>query len=138
VDVTPEGEVPDLSHEGIIDLPDDGTVTDLATGQVMNFADRGDLILPEDVGFDDFEEEDEVVADPTEYLSARHEVVDGVQDLGPDVETRNGGLVIVRVVEDIGPVYYGKNIIEMKRGRRYQVTQDIYDWLLSKKAVLGQ
>jgi hypothetical protein len=54
--------------------------------------------------------------------------VDGVEDLGVE-EITEDQKAIVRVTDDIGPIYYGNELIEMKKGRRYRVPVHIRKYL---------
>lgn len=57
----------------------------------------------------------------------------GVQTVEPDAETFQ-----VAVTEDIGPVFYGASIIEMKKGHLYNVQTPVYEYLWSRGKLVGQ
>jgi hypothetical protein len=66
---------------------------------------------------------------------AEHQGIEdlGVQTIEPDADTWD-----VAVTEDIGPVFYGMKSIEMKKGRLYRVTADVYEYLFSRGKLVGQ
>lgn len=60
-----------------------------------------------------------------------------VQQL-PDVEEVDTGYRIVRVNQDIGPVYYGSDtVIQFEKNKRYRVPTYIYDWLAVRDLIWG-
>jgi hypothetical protein len=63
------------------------------------------------------------------FMSEDAVVVDEIQDLGVVVVDPEQSDYIVRVVVDVGPVFYGQERIEMKRGHRYRVPPHIYQYL---------
>jgi hypothetical protein len=63
------------------------------------------------------------------FMSEDAVVVDEIQDLGVVVVDPEQADYIVRVIVDVGPVFYGQERIEMKRGHRYRVPPHIYDYL---------
>lgn len=64
--------------------------------------------------------------------------VPDVEDLGVQIVTPDQNVTQVAVTEDIGPVYYGARIIEMYKGRLYNVTDDVYEYLYARKKLVGQ
>lgn len=65
-------------------------------------------------------------------------VHEGIEDMGVQVIEPDADTWDVAVTEDIGPVYYGMKQIEMKKGRLYKVTADVYEYLYSRGKLVGQ
>lgn len=92
-----------------------------------------DIVDEDDVTFEDDElpsDDGNKVTRTANFMGGEPEEVDAVEDLGieviqdPDAET-----VVVRVTDDIGPVMYGRDMIELKKGRKYRVAHHIYEYL---------
>lgn len=61
-----------------------------------------------------------------------------VLDKGIEVADAQPTSNIVRVVEDIGPIFLGrKRPIELKKGVAYRVDDDIYDYLQNRNMIYG-
>jgi hypothetical protein len=71
------------------------------------------------------------------FMNDNPEIVDEIEDLGIVVVDPEADGYIVRVVSDIGPVYYGDELIELKKGRKYRVPPHIYAYL-SKRDLLWE
>lgn len=66
------------------------------------------------------------------------EIVDTIEDLGVVVVDPEADGYIVRVSADVGPIYYGKEEIELKKNRRYRVPPHIYKYLADKDLLWEQ
>jgi hypothetical protein len=83
---------------------------------------------------------DPFTSEPVEANGAREEVLDGDQTpieymggFGGD-----GGYRVLRVNTNIEDMTYGVgNTFSLERGKRYRVSEDLYDWLASKGLVLS-
>lgn len=96
---------------------------------------------------DDYAEDEVVeatVEDASETTSTKNfmledaVVVDEIQDLGVVVVDPEQDDYIVRVIVDVGPVFYGPERIEMKRGHRYRVPPHIYQYLQKRDLLWEQ
>lgn len=72
------------------------------------------------------------------FMGEEAEIVDEIEDLGLVVVDPEADGYIVRVVADIGPVYYGKEEIEMKKGHKYRVPPHIYQYLADRDLLWEQ
>lgn len=72
------------------------------------------------------------------FMGAEPEIVDEIEDLGLVVIDPEADGYTVRVVDDIGPVFYGAERIEMKRGHRYRVPPHIYRYLKDRDLLWEQ
>lgn len=70
--------------------------------------------------------------DTKNFMGEEPVIVDEIEDLGVVVVDPEADNYIVRVIADVGPVYYGSEQIEMKRGHRYRVPPHIYQYLKSR------
>ena len=103
-----------------------------------------DFTVDEDDYADDVEVVDgevlpeSVTTDTRNFMSEDAVVVDEIQDLGVIVVDPDQEDYIVRVIVDIGPVFYGSEQIEMKRGHRYRVPPHIYQYLQKRDLLWDQ
>lgn len=72
------------------------------------------------------------------FMGEEPVIVDEIEDLGlvvldPEVDEH-----IVRVVDDVGPVFYGSERVELKRGHKYRVPPHIYRYLKDKDLLWEQ
>jgi hypothetical protein len=72
------------------------------------------------------------------FMGEEPEIVDEIEDLGLVVVDPEADGYIVRVVADIGPVYYGRELIELKKGRKYRVPPHIHQYLADKDMLWEQ
>lgn len=62
-----------------------------------------------------------------------------VQDRGIEVVDHQRDTSIVRVIEDVGPVFLGRRRqLALKKGVAYKVDADIYEYLSSRNLILGE
>lgn len=106
-----------------------------------------DIIVDED----DYPEE-EVVAEAEQgdprpgkmattstFMGAEPTVVDEIEDLGAvEIIESEDETYEVRVIDDVGPVYYGQTLIDLKQGHRYRVPGNIYRYLREKDMLWEQ
>lgn len=82
---------------------------------------------------DDVSSSENGLTNTSNFMGVEPETVDAIEDLGVEVvEDNEDELMVVRVTEDIGPIRYGPDEIEMKRGRRYRVARHIYEYLRNR------
>lgn len=72
------------------------------------------------------------------FMNAQPEIVDEIVDLGVVVKEPEASSYVVRVIEDVGPVYYGPELVELKRGRRYRVPAHIHRYLSDRSLLWEQ
>ena len=72
------------------------------------------------------------------FMGGEPEIVDEIEDLGVVVIDPEADGYIVRVIADIGPVFYGQEQIEMKRGHRYRVPPHIHAYLKKRDLLWEQ
>lgn len=73
----------------------------------------------------------------TANFTGSPEVVDEIVELPLVIADEKTKTFEVRVVDDVGPVYYGQRLIELKKGRRYRVDHAIYDYLRVRNLLVG-
>lgn len=71
------------------------------------------------------------------FMGEEPEIVDEIEDLGVVVVDPDAEGYIVRVTQDVGPVFYGAERIELKKGHRYRVPPHIHQYL-SKRDLLWE
>lgn len=72
------------------------------------------------------------------FMGEEPEIVDEIQDLGVIEPSEAAESFIVRVVKDIGPVYYGSELIDLKKGHRYKVPPHINRYLSDRDLLWEQ
>ena len=72
------------------------------------------------------------------FMNDNPAIVDEIEDLGIVVVDPEADGYIVRVVSDIGPVYYGDELIELKKGRKYRVPPHIHAYLAKRDLLWEQ
>lgn len=72
------------------------------------------------------------------FMGEEAEIVDEIEDLGLVVVDPEADGYVVRVIADIGPVYYGQELVEMKKGHKYRVPPHIYKYLADKDLLWEQ
>jgi uncharacterized protein YwlG (UPF0340 family) len=65
-------------------------------------------------------------------------IVDEIEDLGIVVVDPEADGYIVRVIADVGPVFYGAEKIELKRGHKYRVPPHIHRYLQERDLLWEQ
>lgn len=118
----------DPAESGIQEVDDDDDIDVGAPDEVTSLDDD-----------DDYEfDTPEAMTTTANFMgrAAAPEIVDQIVEVAPAV-TDNRGKRTVRPTEDIGPVFYGEQLIEMKAGHRYSVPHHIHHYLVSRGLLLG-
>jgi hypothetical protein len=87
---------------------------------------------------DDVAHEEPPMTTTKNFMGTEAAIVDEVEDLGIVVVDPSEDDYVVRVIEDIGPVYYGSELVEMKKGHRYRVPPHIYEYLKDRDLLWEQ
>lgn len=112
-----------------------------ATDEIQ-IMDEDDYPMEEEVVLDEVDEADPrpgKMSTTANFMGGDEEVVDEIEDLGevevldPETQTYE-----VRVIDDVGPVYYGPQLIELKKGHRYRVPQHIFRYLQDRDLLWEQ
>jgi hypothetical protein len=72
------------------------------------------------------------------FMGAEPELVDEIEDLGVITPEAESDSYIVRVVEDIGPIYHGSELVDLKKGHKYRVPPHIHRYLSDRDLLWEQ
>lgn len=125
VDTTPVPPEIKIGDAGIVDV----------TGDEEIIIPDDDDLDPDDIGFSELE--GGPMTTTQNFMGGAPVIVNEVQDTG--IRIVEGTKVMrVRVIEDIGPVFYGDDIIELKKGRLYEVPEHIHEYLRTRDKLWEQ
>ena len=126
VDTTPEQPPVTYGDGGIRDITGDEPLPDM----------DADDLDEDEVDFSELDQPQQMTTTQN-FMGTAPVIVNEVQDSGirivEGVKVRR-----VRTIEDIGPVFYGDDLIELKKGRLYEVPEHIYDYLRTRDKLWEQ
>lgn len=126
VDTTPEQPPVSYGDGGIVDVTGDEPLPDMDLGNEDD----------DEVDFSDLDQPQQMTTTQN-FMGSAPVIVNEVQDSGIRV-VQGVKVRRVRTIEDIGPVFYGDDLIELKKGRLYEVPEHIYEYLRTRDKLWEQ